>query len=254
MSRTPAPHRARGWIRKAAATLAAALATPALAGPPYVTDDPVTTELGHWEVFAYASGVRTPGDTAGEAGLDVNYGAAKDLQLNLVVPAAYDLSDGATGGLGVVQAAAKYRILHQNPQGLAPELAIYPRVFIPTARGRFAATRPDLFLPAWGQKDFGPWSVFGGGGYRLNPGPGNRGVWLSGLAATRDLGSRLNLGLEVYHQTRAALDDKAFTGANLGVVYKVARHWALMASAGPGLQNAASGGSWDFYLALQALY
>jgi hypothetical protein len=241
------------WAARLASAAALAWAAPALAGPPYVTDDPVPTDLGHWEVFAYASGVRTPGDTAGEAGVDMNYGAAKDLQLNLVVPAAFDISDGWAGGLGVVQAAAKYRLLHQDEDGIAPDLAIYPRVFIPTARGRFASTRPNLFLPVWGQKDFGPWSVFGGGGWRLNPGPGKN-FWFSGLAVTRDLSSRLNLGVEVYHQTREALEGQDFTGANLGVVYKLTDHWALMASGGHGLQNAASGGDWDFYLALQALY
>ncbi len=237
-----------------AAAAALALAPPALAGPPYITDDPVPTDLGHWEIFAYATGAHTPGDTAGEAGVDMSYGAAKDLQLNLVVPAAFDFSSGAAGGLGVVQAAAKYRLVHQNRDGPTPDLAIYPRVFIPTARGRFASTRPNLFLPVWGQKDFGPWSVFGGGGWQLNPGPENRNFWFSGLAVTRDVGSRLNLGVELYHQTRQALEGKDFTGANLGVVYKVTDHWALMASGGPGLQNASDGGNWDFYLALQALY
>jgi hypothetical protein len=233
---------------------ALALAFPALAGPPYITDDPEPTDLGHWEVFAYATGVHTAGDLAGEAGADINYGAAKDLQLNLVVPAVFDTAGGTAAGLGVLQAAAKYRFLHQDKTGWLPDVAIYPRLFIPTARGRFASTRPNLFLPVWGEKDLGPWSVFGGGGYQLNPGPDNRNFWFSGLAVTRDVTTRLNLGVEVYHQTREALDGKDFTGANLGVIYRVTDHWALMASGGPGLQNAANGGQWDFYFALQALY
>jgi len=255
MTPTTRPPRRRRSPPWRAAAAACAVAAPALAGPPYITDDPEPTDLGHWEVFAYASGVHAAGDTAGEGGVDINYGAAKELQLNLVVPEAYDkAADATSAGMGVVQVAAKYRFAHQDKDGLMPDLAIYPRLFIPTASRRFASTRPNVFLPVWAQKDSGPWSVFGGGGWQYNPGPDNRNFWFSGLTVARDITERFNLGAEVYHQTADTRDGKHFTGANLGVIYKVTDHWALMASGGPGLQNAAEGGRWDFYLALQALY
>lgn len=233
--------------------LAAPIATPAAAGPPYITDDPQPTDAGHWEIYNFVGGSHVTGDTAGEGGIDLNYGAAKDLQLTLVVPFAYDRADGhLSTGMGVVEAAAKYKFLHQDGAGL--DVSIFPRVFIPTAPARFASTRTNLLVPLWAQKDYGKWSVFGGGGYQFNPGPGNRDFWTGGIALTRQVTERLNLGVEVTHRTRDADDGRAFSGVNLGVVYKMTDHWSLLASGGPGVQNARSEGRYDFYVALKADY
>jgi hypothetical protein len=237
-----------------AAAAALTCAAPAVAGPPYVTDDPQPTDRGHWEVYNFVSGAHVAGDTSGAAGFDINYGAARDLQLTLVIPAAYDTADGGRGGLGAVEAAAKYKILHQSEGGWLPDLAVFPRVFLPTASARFASTHVNLSLPVWAQKDFGPWSVFGGGGWQFNPGAGNRDFWQSGLAVTRTLSERLTLGAEVFHRTRDAVDAKPLTGVNVGLTYKLTDHWALLASGGPGIQNAREAGESDFYVALEATY
>src|ERR1700742_1613840 len=142
----------RAFLIAAPASLAAA--APAWAGPPYVTDDPQPTDLGHWEIYNYVLGEHTPGATAGEGGLDLNYGAAKDLQLTLVLPAGY-VEQGAdlqVGG-GDIEAAAKLKLLHQDGFGI--DLAVFPRLFIPTADARFGTERVNLMLPVWGEKDFG---------------------------------------------------------------------------------------------------
>ena len=152
---------ARLWAVGSACGVALTAATPACAGPPYVTDDPEPTDLGHWEVYGFASGVHTPGETAGESGLDFNYGAARDLQLTVVVPAAYDDQSGASHvGMGVVELAAKYKILHERPGAWTPSIAVFPRLFVPTAKARFASKRANLLLPVWVGKTFGAWSAF----------------------------------------------------------------------------------------------
>lgn len=231
--------------------VALAIAGPAWAGPPYVTDDPEPTDQGHWEIYGFANGVHLSGATAGESGLDINYGAARDLQLTVVVPAAYDRSDV---GMGVVELAAKYKILHERDGSWTPSVAVFPRAFVPTARSRFASTRLNLLLPVWVGKTLGDWSLFGGGGYQLNPGTGNRNFWTGGVALTRDLNDRLSLGGEVYHHTRDATDAQPFTGVNLGVTYRVDKHWSLLGAGGPGVQNASREGRYDFYVALKADY
>ena len=83
--------RARAMSSWRLAVLLALLATPnvAWAGPPYVTDDPQPTDVGHWEIYAFATGAEASGDLAGEAGLDINYGAANDLQVTSVIPASF---------------------------------------------------------------------------------------------------------------------------------------------------------------------
>ncbi len=223
----------------------------ARAGPPYVTDDAEPTDTGHWEIYNFVSGTRLPGETDGEAGFDINYGAVKDLQLTAVVP--LDFVNGRTGGLGDIELAAKYRFLHQSAGSLVPDVAFFPRLFVPTG-GRFGSERASLMLPLWAEKDWGKWSLFGGGGYDINPGPDNRNFWLTGIALTRAVSDRLSLGAEIYHQTPDTVDARPFTGVNVGAVYKLTDHWSLLASGGPGLENARQQGQYAFYLALEAQY
>jgi hypothetical protein len=239
-------------VRSAGVALALALsAAPAAAGPPYVTDDAEPTDPGHWEIYNFVDATGTPGDLGGESGLDLNYGAAKDLQLTAVIPAAFDSSAGV--GAGVVELAVKYRFLHQAAGSWMPDVAFFPRVFVPTG-ARFDAVRPGLFLPVWAEKDWGPWSLFGGGGLQINPGAGERNFWQSGLALTRAFGERFSLGAEVFHQTADARDTRDFTGVNVGATYKLSPHWTLMAAGGPGVQNARQEGQYTFYAALEATY
>ena len=238
----------------AAAAVAALAACPAWAGPPYVTDDPGPTDLGHWEIYNYTFGLDAAGSTAGEVGLDLNYGAAKDLQLTLVIPAAYSSSDVNAFGAGQVEAAVKYRFLHQSDGTLTPDVAFFPRVFLPTASPGLESSRTDLLLPLWAEKDWGDWSLFGGGGYQFNPGPGDHDFWTGGVVLTRQVTKALNLGAEVWGHTKDLTTDGDFAGVNLGLDYRLTPHWSLLAAGGPGLKNAAQEGRWYFYLALKADY
>jgi len=45
-----------------------ALARPALAGPPYVSDDPEPTDYKHFEIYTFSNGTATRGDIGGAAG------------------------------------------------------------------------------------------------------------------------------------------------------------------------------------------
>jgi len=236
------------------AVFALAGGTAAWAGPPFATDDPQPTDTGHWEVYAFANAAHTPGVTAGESGLDLNYGAAKDLQLTLVVPAAYEASASGHLGMGVVEAAVKLKLLHQKAGTWTPDVAVFPRLFIPTASRGFGSGKLGVLLPVWAGKDFGPWSVFVGGGYQINPGAGNRNYWTGGVALTRTLGDRLSLGGEVYHRTADALGGRDLSGFNVGGSYRLTRHWSLLAAGGPGIQHARDEGQYSLYVALKADY
>ena len=246
------------WLRRWGGTsvlLATALAsaTPVSAGPPFVTDDPVPTDHGHWEVYNFVAGVRADGATGGQAGFDINYGAAKDLQLTAVVPLGYDTGEGRAG-LSNVELAAKYRFLRQDKASLAPDVAFFPRVITPTGGVRLGAGHVQLLLPVWAEKDFGPWAVFGGGGLTLNPGRDQRDYWLTGVGVTRALTKKLSVGAEVYHHTRDSRDGADYTAVNLGALYRLSDHWSVIGAAGPGLQNATAEGQSSFYVALKADY
>ena len=239
--------------RRALAALATTLllASPARAGPPYVDDDPEPTRTGGWENYVFVSGANTPGETVGETGVELNYAGAKDLQLSLDLPLAFDSATSLRAGGGEVQASVKYRFIHQAEGSWAPDLAVFPAVTLPTGASAFHTGHISWFLPVWAQKDFGKWSVFGGGGVAINPGGGQCTFTLSGVALTRSVGKRLNLGIEVYHETPQAIGGAALTNLGLGAIYQLTRRWALMASGGPGLQSPGRAEHSAFYASLQ---
>ena len=237
--------------------LALIASTSALAGPPYLTDDPQPTDLGHWEIYNFAIGSHAAGNLEGEAGFDINYGAAKDVQLTAVLPLAYDneggfSTTGLRGGTGVIELAAKYKVVHADDDGWAPDVSLFPRAFIPTDH-RYGTGHVALLLPVWAEKDVGPWQVFGGGGYQINPGADQRNFWQGGAAVNRIVSKRLQLGVEVFGQTRDAVDSAGFVALNAALTVKLVEHWSLLASAGPTWQRDGCQGR-IFYLALKTDY
>ncbi len=225
-----------------------ALSLGALAGPPYVTDDPEPTEFGQFEIYAFADGTFARGGTAGETGLDINYGAGPDLQLTLVVPAAYQHAAGEwTTGLGNIEAAAKFRVLHRDSFGL--DVAVFPRVFLPSPDA-VGERHASLLLPVWAEKDWGAWSAFGGGGCVLNPGGTSRDFCLAGFAVTRQVLPDLQLGAEIQHQTADTVGGRATTGLGAGFRYDASATYHLLGSFGPGLQNALETDRFSWYAAL----
>jgi hypothetical protein len=241
-----------GAAAASATAIAFAFAAPALAGPPYLTDDAEPTDLGHWEIYHFVIATHVPGETDGETGMDLNFGAAPDLQLTAVIPLAFQ--DWDRGGAGSLELAAKYKILHQSDGGWTPDLAVFPRLFTPASSQRFGSTRFSLLLPVWAEKDWGKWSVFGGGGYTINPGPDQRSFWQGGIGVSRAIGARWSLGGEVFWQGASADDARAFAAVNVGATYKLSDHWTLMGSVGPALDGGRAGGAYDFYAALEATY
>jgi len=236
---------------------AAFMAGTALAGPPYLTDDPQPTDEGHWEIYNFVDGLRNVGGLAGEAGVDLNYGAAKDLQLTAVLPLAYANENGFSqkglqAGTGVIELAAKYKIMHADDQSWAPDVSVFPRIFVPTD-SRFDTGHVALLLPVWIEKDWGPWQVFGGGGYQINPGADERNFWQGGIAVNRVINKRLQLGVEIFGQTRDAIEDPGFTTVNFAATVKLVEHWSFLASIGPTWEQGGAMGQ-VFYLSLKADY
>ncbi len=227
------------------------VAAPAEGGPPYVIDDPEPTRSGGWETYVFVSGTNTHGATAGQAGIELNYGGASNLQLSLSLPTDFDTSHGLRAGAGDLAAGAKYRFLEAPADSWLPDAAIFPVVTVPTGSWRFGTGHVSVFIPFWLEKDFGKWSSFGGGGYDVNPGVDRRNYTLLGWAVTRRFGDRLTLGAEIYHQTAEVAGGSASTNLGFGATYQVTTHWALMASGGPGLHNPGRAGSSAFYVSLQ---
>ena len=227
-------------------------ATPAFAGPPFVTDDPEPTDFGHWEIYSFVAGSHIASGTEGEAGLDINYGVATDVQITAEMPVDFASHEGVKPGDLAV--AVKYRFVRQAEGSLAPDIAFFPGIVTPTTSHPIGMDRVNVVLPVWAQKDLGPWSFFGGASYDIHPGLANRNFWLSGFGVSRAINDHLSFGGEIYRQTADARNTEAFAGLNLGVIYKMTNHWSVLASAGPGIENPRQGGKYDFYFSLEASY
>jgi hypothetical protein len=242
-------------MRLSACATLLAITTSAAAGPPYVTDDPQPTEEGRFEIYAFTAGTSTKDDIGGQAGIDFNYGGAKDLQLTMVIPFAYDRQRGgpAVTGFGDIELAAKYKFLHQESFGV--DVSVFPRLFLPTnSNAALGETHPSLFIPLFIEKDWNSWSAFGGGGCIINRGGDSQDYCKFGVVVTRKIASGLQLGIEFYHQGPAQKSAKQSSGVGLGAIYDLSEHYHLMASAGPGIQNAETTNQASWYAALLFTY
>ena len=213
------------------------VANPALAGPPFVSDDPEPTDYKHFEIYTFNAGTAVRGDTGGASGVDVNYGAAPDLQLTATIPAAFDLpaGDPASFGLGNVELAAKYRFLHQNSFGL--DVSVFPRLFLPSPSKSVGTNTVSLLLPVWVQKDWsGGWSAFGGGGCVISQ-RSSQNYCLTGGVVTYQLLPKLQFGVELFHQTAAAAGTPATTSLGIGAKYDINENYHLLGYVRRGIQN-----------------
>lgn len=231
------------------------MSTSALAGPPFVTDDPQPTDDGRYEIYAFSAGTATGDGSSGQAGIDFNYGGAENLQLTMVLPFAYDQPNNgrAVTGFGEIELAAKYRFLRQDAFGI--DVAFFPRLFLPTnTNNALGSGHASIFLPIYLQKDWGDWGAFGGGGCTINRGGASQDYCQMGLVLTRRLSPEFQIGLEVYHQTPENRGDRQSTGVGFGAIYDLSKHYHLMASVGPGVQNPSATNQASWYAAFLFTY
>jgi hypothetical protein len=233
---------ARRAIAVAFALVFALLAASALAGPPYLTDDPAPTDTGHWEIYGFATAEGRGGSFDGVTGFDLNYGPVPGIQLTATLPV--EFADSGPATFGNLELGVKYRFFHREKTGLSA--AIFPRIILPTGPGGGPAA---YLLPVWAQKDWGKWSVFGGGGYTIHPGAGNRDYAVGGVAVTRELRDGLSLGVEAFRQGSDSIGARAATRLGIGGSVHLRGPLSLIASGGPTIED---GGAthWRGYVAL----
>jgi hypothetical protein len=223
------------------------LARPALAGPPYVSDDPEPTDYKHFEIYSFSAGTATRGDLGGASGIDFNYGAAPNLQLTATLPIGFDNPAGGSASFGPsnIELAAKYRFLHQDSFGL--DVAVFPRVFLPSPTKNIGNPTASLLLPVWVQKDWsGGWSAFGGGGCVIS-GRAAQNFCLTGGVVSYQLLPKLQLGVELSHQTADRSGTSARTSVGLGAKYDINDTYHLLGYVRRGIQNADETDEYSWY-------
>ena len=234
-------------------------ATAAVAGPPFLTDDPTPVETGNWEATLFSTGTAAHGVTSGLGpALEVNYGVMENVQLHVIAPVGFQSPSGKKTKFGYAdtELGIKYRFVDPGEDDWFPQIAVFPLVEVPTGNQRLdlGSGHAQVFLPLWLQKDFGDWTVFGGGGYWVNPGLGNRDWWFTGLGVTRKVTERLSVGAEVFNQTASETGGKDSTGFNVGAVYDISETWHLLGSIGRGMHDDESANKMAYYLGVQMTF
>ncbi len=222
--------------RRIAAAALPFLLLPAAArgGPPYVTDDPEPVELRHWEVYLASQATFGGGEvTATSPHVEVNYGAAPGLQLHVIAPLVLAAARGEPTryGPGDLELGAKYRFVDEDRAGV--QVGTFPIVTLGTgsrARG-LGEGDPTLFLPLWLQKSFGPWTTYGGMGYRIRTAAAEADSWFLGWQVQRQMGP-VALGAEVYRETDGPRTLTGSNGFSLGAVIDLSSVHHLLLSFG----------------------
>jgi Putative MetA-pathway of phenol degradation len=228
--------------------------TLARAGPPYVTDDPEPVAYRHWEINVGSQYAHSgEGATGTLPYAEVNYGALPDLQLHLLTSVTFSAPSGASrqSGYGDTELGAKYRLVGEA-EGI-PQVAVFPAVELPTgdsARG-LGSGHTQVFLPVWLQKSFGTWTTYGGAGYWINPGAGNRNWWFTGWLIQKQVSPGLTVGAEIFHETAQNDSAGAATKMNIGLIWDLDETHHVLASAGPTLQGPSG---YQVYLAFQLTF
>lgn len=182
-----------------------------LAGPPFQTDDPEPVDYRHYEFYTFGNTDGTPAETdfAGPA-IEFNWGALPRLQLHAVVPLGGIMPSnspiylpGGTGpnAYGPIDTELGAKVEFFKETKYRPMIGTFFMVEVPTgsyAKGLGVGTT-WYKVPIWLQKDWGPWTTYGGGGYEIVPQSQYRNFAFEGWLVQRDIGKKWTLGVEVWH-------------------------------------------------------
>ena len=234
--------------------LALVMAGVAYAGPPFLTDDPEPVELHHWEVYLATQQSHSSDGWAGTAPhFEVNYGVLPDMQLHLIAPWVYDRPSGGPShsGYGDTELGAKYRFIHETDS--LPQVGLFPIVELPTGKSSdgLGNGKTQVFLPVWLQKALGDWTTYGGGGYWVNPGEGNRDYWVAGWEVQRKITESFTAGVELFYRTADTDGGRSSVVLNPGGIWNISDTYHILFSAGHTVQGPSE---FEGYLGFQATF
>ncbi len=208
------------------------------AGPPFNTDDPEPVEYRHWEY--YISSINNWQNKFWSGTLphfEVNYGVVPDVQLHLLLPMNYGYNQGIMSlGYANTEIGVKYRFIKETEN--SPQIGVFPILEVPTINNHsFGNGKTQLYLPIWLQKTWGKLTTYGGGGYWINPGTGNKNWLFTGWEAQYDFSSILTLGGEIYFHTASDIESQSVTGFNVGGFVNFSSKFHLIFSFGHSITN-----------------
>jgi hypothetical protein len=212
------------------------------AGPPFLTDDPQPVDFMHWEF--YVSSIQQYSDNSVEATLphiEINYGLVPDVQVHLIVPMQYSKRVSSTEYSYVnTEIGVKYRFINNSDSSF--QIGVFPIAEVPTGKSASLAGEKKLqvFLPLWIQINSGKFTSYGGAGYWINPGTGNKNWVYAGWQGQYDFSETITLGGELFYHSADANDSEGGVGFNIGGYINVNEHNHILFSAGHSLSGTSS--------------
>lgn len=228
------------------------------AGPPFITDDPEPIESQHWEVnYAASKSWRQGERSAAIPSVDINYGALPNVQLHIQPRYSYESSiTDSHFGIDDTEVGIKYRFLNIQHGNFSFMVGTYPMLQLPTGDIKLGPNRGKIqsFLPLWLQSKVDKWTIYGGMGYRINPGSNNKNSSFLGVTTLYQVTHDLQLGFEVFHESSNTVYGMNVTGFNLGGSYNLVKDYNLLFATGKGIKNVTATNQLSTYMALQVLY
>jgi hypothetical protein len=210
-----------------------------LAGPPFLTDDPQPVDYMHWEF--YVSSQQQFSDNNIDATLphfEINYGLVPDVQVHLIVPMQYTKRESLTEYRYInTELGVKYRFINNSDSSF--QVGVFPIAEIPTGKRVTLAgeNKLQVFLPVWIQINSGKFISYGGVGYWINPGTGNKNWMYAGWQGQYDFSETVTLGGELFYHTADAVDSEGIAGINLGGYININEHNHILFSVGHSLSG-----------------
>jgi hypothetical protein len=207
----------------------------AWAGPPFFTDDPEPAEYKHGEFYFASQYIQNwDGKSATLPHLEFNYGVLPNMHLHLIAPFQYVKPEGEDSqyGYGDTELGIKFRFIQEKEW--IPMVGTFPIVIIPTGNHEkgLGSGQTQIYIPLWFQKSWGPWTTYGGGGYWINPGEGNKDWWFFGWLVQREITKQFTLGAELFHRSNSLEGGDEGNGFQVGAIINLTDQHHILLSAG----------------------
>ena len=237
-----------------AAALACAQAR-ADAGPPMITDDPMTPGDGHWEINVATTSDHSAGQTEYELPLlDINYGVGERVQLKFEVPYVIQTGNGSSRkGAGDSLIGVKWRFFDSGEDGW--QISTYPQLetafrFGESTQNGLTDSGVRYLLPIEVQHAVGPVGVNFEVGRWLRP-DRQGDSWISGIVLSHEVSKGFDILAELHDEADLGFHHDELI-VNFGARYDCSERYSLLFSAGRDLHNGLADTSTLLtYLALQ---
>ncbi len=209
------------------------------AGPPFNTDDPAPVPYHHWEYYISSINVHQANSWSGTLPhFEVNFGLFHNMQVHLLLPLNYTSMQNQTMRFGYAntEVGVKYCFISETDN--RPQIGTFPIALIPTVKNdNFSDAKAKVFIPVWLQKSFDKLTTYGGIGYWINSGTGNKNSVFAGWEVQYDFSPIVTLGSELYYQSADAVDSKSVVALNVGGSINPSEKFHFIFSVGHSLIN-----------------